>query len=284
MMAGSAILFLLQIRHVNPEAWRNLYTAVTMRSGSGIQSGSPGFAPPGAAHFGFGEWARRICQSLGQDYLLLTWVLVPGWARLLIRNLKSPGFRWIGWAVLQMGLAGIPYMFCCETGLTFTISPASFVWEPSQSSADWGSNLSGSASIVEACKRSCQSRGAPATLGLVVWLAVAGFARAEDQRSPFLILDGIVREPSNLIPDVGRYLARTFPEDGRQFFATSIPITVRYRTTQQRTIIPNLGTSAEWNAAVVGNGPEAARGNSLARRAFCPGNSRHASERSNRAR
>src|SRR4051812_48640153 len=36
----SGLLFLLQIRHANPEAWRDLWTSITMRLGNGTQPGS----------------------------------------------------------------------------------------------------------------------------------------------------------------------------------------------------------------------------------------------------
>jgi 4-amino-4-deoxy-L-arabinose transferase-like glycosyltransferase len=37
--AASGTLFLLQIRHVNPGSWRDLWTAVTMRLGNGVAAG-----------------------------------------------------------------------------------------------------------------------------------------------------------------------------------------------------------------------------------------------------
>jgi hypothetical protein len=86
---------------------------------------------------------------------------------------------------------------------------------------------------------------------LLVWLAVAGFVRAEEQRSPLLMLGGNAREPSNLIPDVGRYLAKTFPADAT-ILCNFDPYYSSLSYYAQRTIVPNLGTSAEWNAAVAG--------------------------------
>ena len=65
------------------------------------------------------------------------------------------------------------------------------------------------------------------------------------------MLDGVAREPSNLIPDVGRYLARTFPTDAT-ILCNFDPYYSSLSYYAQRTIIPNLGTSAEWNAATLG--------------------------------
>ncbi len=251
MIVGSAILFLLQIRYVNPEAWRNLWTAVTMRLGSGVQPGSSGIAPGGATHFGFGEWASRIFQSLGQDYLLLTWALVSAGLFYVMRNLKSPAFRWIGWAVLQMALAGIPYLLLLRNW-SYVHDFASFFCIGSIAILG-GLGLEFAWAWIDRRKHAqiLRAAGAVATLGLLVWLAVAGFARAEDQRSQFLILDGSVREPSNLIPDVGRYLAKTFPADAT-ILCNFDPYYSSLSYYAQRTIIPNLGTSSEWNAAASG--------------------------------
>ncbi len=69
IMAASLILFLLQIRYVNPQAWRDLWTAVTMRFGNGLQIGSSAADAKAGPGFGFAEWVVRVLQSLDQNYL-----------------------------------------------------------------------------------------------------------------------------------------------------------------------------------------------------------------------
>jgi 4-amino-4-deoxy-L-arabinose transferase-like glycosyltransferase len=247
MAVLSGILFLLQIRYVNPQAWRDLWTAVTMRLGSGMQPGSSGIPPGPALHFTFGEWLRRIFQSLGQDYLLADWLLVGVGAIYLARNVKQPGFRWLGGAVLQMAIPGVLYMvllrnwsFIHDFATFFCIGSIAilgglgleFIWA-------WFERRSRSNILRPA--------SAVATLGFLVWLAVAGFARAEDQRSQFLILDGIADEPSNLIPDLGRHLAKTFPADAT-ILCNFDPYYSSLSYYAKRTIYTNLRTSTEWNA------------------------------------
>jgi len=249
----SGLLFLLQIHNANPDAWRDLWLAVKMRLGSGVQPGSSGIAPTGELHFGFGEWLRRILQSLGQDYLLVTWAFLLGGAIYLMRNLRLPGFRWLGWAVLQMAIAGVPYMLVLRNW--------SFIH-------DWASFfLTGCIAILgglgilglmDALDRSASAKKLPplgsiAALGLLFWLAEAGVVRAESQRSQLLMLDGQTREPANLIPDVGRYLAKTFPPD-TTILCNFDPYysTVSYYT--QRTILNNLGTSSDWESASADSG------------------------------
>jgi len=247
MIALSGILFLLQIRYVNPEAWRDLWTAVTMRLSSGMQPGSSGIAPGPAPHFTFGEWLRRIFQSLGQDYLLADWLLVGVGAIYLARNLKQPGCRWLGDGVLQMAIPGVLYMVLLRNW-SFIHDFASFFCIGSMAILG-GLGLESAWTWIERSSRAniLRPAGAGATFGFLVWLASAGFARAEDQRSQFLILDGIAREPSNLIPDVGRHLAKIFPVDVT-ILCNFDPYYSSMSYYAKRTMFTNLRTSTEWNA------------------------------------
>ncbi len=247
MAVLSGILFLLQIRYVNPEAWRDLWTAVTMRLSSGMQPGSSGIPPGPALHFTFGEWLGRIFQSLGQDYLLVDWLFVGVGAIYLSRNLKQPGSRWLGGAVLQMAIPGVLYMVLLRNW-SFIHDFASFFCIGSIAILG-GLGLESVWTGIERGPRSniLRPAGAVATCGFLVWLAAAGFARAEDQRSQFLILDGIAPEPSHLIPDVGRHLAKTFPA-GTTILCNFDPYYSSMSYYAKRTIFPNLSTSTEWNA------------------------------------
>ena len=247
MIALSGILFLIQIRYVNPEAWRDLWTAVTMRLSSGMQPGSSGIAPGPALHFTFGEWVRRIFQSLGQDYLMTDWLLVGVGGIYLARKVKEPGYRWLGGAVVQMAIPGVLYMVLLRNW-SFVHDFASFFCLGSIAILG-GLGLESVWVWIERQPRASILRpaGAIATFGFLAWLAAAGFARAEDQRSQFLILDGIAREPSNLIPDVGRHLAKTFPADAK-ILCNFDPYYSSLSYYAKRTIFTNLRTSTEWNA------------------------------------
>jgi hypothetical protein len=213
-----------------------------------MQPGSSGIVPGAAPHFTFAEWVRRIFQSLGEDYLLADWLFVGAGAIYLARNLKQTGFRWLGGAVLQMAIPGVLYMgllrnwsFVHDFASFFCIGSIAILGGLGLESAWAWIECTGRANIL-------RPAGAMATFGLLVWLAVAGFARAENQRSQFLMLDGIVRDPSNLIPDVGRHLARTFPSDAT-ILCNFDPYYSSLSYYAQRTIVPNLGSSTEWNAA-----------------------------------
>jgi hypothetical protein len=79
-------------------------------------------------------------------------------------------------------------------------------------------------------------------------LAWAGFVRAEEQRSQFLMLDGVAPEPDNLIPDLGRYLGGIFPGNTTilcNFDPSYSPLSYYAK----REIVRNLASAAEWNDA-----------------------------------
>jgi hypothetical protein len=254
LAAVSLIVFLLDIRHANPEAWRNLWTAITMRLGSGVAPGSSAAGEVPALHFTFAEWLRRIFQGLGQDYLAPAWLFVFAGAIYLVRNRQSPGFRWLGWAALQMTIAGIPYMLLLRNW-SFIHDFASFF--VIGSIAIFG-GLGIEAALAWVQRRQPanipQSASAITVLGLLVWLAAAGFSRAEKQRSQFLMLDGITGEPRNLIADLGRYLAKTFPQ-GTTILCNFDPYYSPVSYYARNTIVRNVSSDDEWKEAANGAGP-----------------------------
>jgi 4-amino-4-deoxy-L-arabinose transferase-like glycosyltransferase len=251
--AGSGILFLFQIRYVNPEAWRDLWTAVTMRLGNGLQPGSSANGASLGPRFGFTEWLARIFQSLDQDYLRIGWVFVLAGAVYLFRQRKSPGPRWLGWTALQMAAAGIPYLVILRNW-SFVHDFASFFVIGSIAILG-GLGLEAIWQWLDARAETNGLRRAAAigTAIVLVSLAWAGFSRAEEQRSQFLMLDGIVREPAHLIPDLGRYLGGIFPANTTilcNFDPSYSPVSYYAK----RTIVRNLSSAAEWNYAAENNG------------------------------
>ena len=247
LAAISGILFLLDVRHVNPEAGRDLWTAITMRFGSGVAAGSSAAEITGS-HFTFAEWLRRIFQALGQDYLGPAWLLVLAGAIFLLRNLKSPGFRWLGWAALQMALAGIPYMLLLRNW-AFIHDYASFIAIGSIAILG-GLGIEAGVIWLETRRpaKILQPAGAIIAVSLLVWLAAGGFSRAENQRSQLLMLDGKTAEPKYLIPDLGRYLAKTFPPD-TTVLCNFDPYYSPLSYYAQKVIVRNLSSSDEWKTA-----------------------------------
>ena len=252
--AVSGILFLFDIRHANPEAWKDLWTAITMRLGNGVAPGSSAAGQIPGLHFTFFEWMHRIFQGLAEDYLVWSWVLVLAGLIYLMRNRQSPGFRWLGWAALQMMVAGIPYMLLLRNW-SFIHDFASFF--VIGSIAILG-GLGIEAGLVWLETRQSlkipRAVGAILAVALLFWMAVAGFTRAEDLRSQLLMLDGKTAEPKTLIPDLGRYLAKTFPAD-TTILSNFDPYYSPLDYYAQKTIVRNLGSDDEWNATAAAAGP-----------------------------
>jgi 4-amino-4-deoxy-L-arabinose transferase-like glycosyltransferase len=248
LAAGSGAIFLLQIRHVNPEAWRDLWTAITMRLGNGIQPGSSPNSSSGTVRFGFAEWLRRILQSLDQNYLRATWGLVVVGAISLFRDRKSAGPRWMRWASLLLIAAGIPYLVIFQNW--------SFVHDFASFSVIGAIAILGGAGLeaiwqwVDRWSKTDIPRGvaAVATVLLLPSLAWAGSRRAEEQRSQFLILDGVSREPPNLIPDLGRYLATIF-RPGTTILCNFDPYCSPVSYYAKTTMLRNVTTRDEWSRA-----------------------------------
>lgn len=251
LAAGSGAIFLFQIRHVNPEAWRDLWTAITMRLDNGIQSGSSPSVSSGTVRFGFAEWCRRILQSLDQNYLRATWALVLVGAISLFRDRKSAGPRWMGWTSVLMIAAGIPYLVILRNW-SFVHDFASF-FVIGAIAILGGVGLEAIWQWLDRWSKTDIPRGvaAVATALLLPSLAWAGFTRAEEQRSQFLILDDVSREPAHLIPDLGRYLATIFPAD-TTILCNFDPYYSPLSYYAKRTILRNVTTADEWSRAAGG--------------------------------
>ena len=246
----SGLLFLLQIRNANPDAWSDLWTAVSMRLGNGMTTGSSTVANGAVSHFTMTEWCRSIFHAFGEDYLVSSWIFVlVGMVYAANRMKSSPGFRWIGWAALQMALAGIPYMLLLRNW-SYIHDFASFFVIGSiailgglgiegilqRMHRRWGDKISQTALVLM-------------VLLLLCWLGMAGFIRAEKQRSQFCILNGITPEPVHLVPELGRTLCRSFSPDTTILnnfdpYGSTLPYYA------QRTVINNISGANEWKSTV----------------------------------
>ena len=240
---SSGILFLFQIRYVNPEAWRDLWTALTMRAGTGLQPGSTAKSSSGDARFGFWEWLQRILQALNQDYLPMTWPLVLFGAIYLFRQRNAFGPRWIGTAVVVMAAAGIPYLVILRNW--------SFIHDFASFSAIGSLAILGGLGVeaiwqwIEKWSRFVAAFAVALFFPMIAW---AGFNRAEDQRSQFRILVEASREPANLIPDLGRHLATIFSADTK-ILCNFDPYYSPLSYYAGRTILRNLATPDDWKFA-----------------------------------
>lgn len=240
----SAILILLQFRYVNPEAWHDLWTAIMMRLGTGVQSGSSLSVSSGDVRFGFWEWVHKILQGLNQDYLIVTWPLLVLGAVYLFRRRTSAGPRWLATAALLMAAACIPYFVILRNW--------SYVHDFATFSAIGSIAILGGLGI-EAIWQWIETRSPLAAAFLIglffPLLFWAGFIRAEECRSQFRILVDAEHEPANLIPHVGRYLATIFPAE-TEILCNFDPYYSPLSYYAGRSILRNLATPEEWKFAI----------------------------------
>jgi len=208
----SGIVFLFQIRHVNPDAWSDLFTALKMRLGNGEGTGSSAAEMHKAEHFTLAEWWHAVfSNALGADFLVTPWILAGmGVLVVLFRAKSSEGIRWAGWGALHMIVAGVLYMVVLRNE-SFIHDFTAFYLIGSVAilgglGAEGVIGFMGSTTYLRPLREI-------AILGLLTWLGYCGTTQAEKMRSPFYMLDGVTAEPPTLIPDLGRYLADKFPQE-----------------------------------------------------------------------
>jgi 4-amino-4-deoxy-L-arabinose transferase-like glycosyltransferase len=254
MVGLSGILFLLQIHYVNPNAWSDLWFALTVRVSNGMAIGS-GAQPPSALHFTAGEWCRRITHWLNEDFLPLPWLFaVAGVIHILRRWKMSEGLRWCALAAAPVCTAGVLYVVVLRNEsyihdfATFYLIGALALMA--------GIGLEGVMMWVERKleTRLLRSVAASALIALLISLAMTGYGRAEYLRSQFPVLDGEVAESPNLVPALGRYLKKTFSAD-TTILCNFDPYGSTLNYYAQRTIINNVAEAQDWRDVIADERP-----------------------------
>ena len=196
------------------------------------------------------EWCRAILHGLKSDFLLPPWIFAAIGGVASIRAWKtSEGLRWCGMAAIPMLVAGLLYVVILRN--------ESFIHDFATFYLIGALALLAGAGL-EQCLRWCETKlpprqGAPALAATVliffIVLAVFGFRQAEAQRSQFLLLDGSTREPANLVPALGRDLAKSFPE-GASILCNFDPYGTTLNYYAQRTLITNLMEPSDWKSVI----------------------------------
>ena len=249
----SGAIFLLQIRHVRPDAWHDLWTAATMRLSS-TTANDPAEVTARAAHFTLREWCVAIARGLDADFLRLPWLFVALGMLLVWRGRRtSAGLRWCGFAIVPMLLAGVLYVVILRNE-SFVHDFATFYLIGAFAIA---AGVGLDALLVRVTPRG--DGAAPhgiialAALAFFTWLGVSGITRAESLRSPFSILDAEKPEPPDFIPSLGRYLGKVFPPGTTILcnFATNESVDFY----AQRDVVNGLMTAANWKSSIAKRRP-----------------------------
>src|SRR5581483_4526290 len=230
----SGIGFLLQIRLGNPDAWSDLWHALTMRLSSGTDIGDVKIR---AEHFTAAQWIRTVGGWMLHNYFAITWLLVLiGAARALTDKRFGP----LGVAALVVSIAGALYVVVLKNE-SYIHDFASFYLLPAVAilaglALDW---------LVEAFDAVSPKLAASAAIAALIAFGWCGYVRAENLRSPFYMLDGETPESRRLIPALGKTLAEIFPQNVTILcnfdpYGSVLPFYA------QRMILNNLATYDDW--------------------------------------
>ena len=249
----SGVIFLLQIRHVRPDAWSDLWNAATMR----LSNSTATDATSAATHpvsFTLRQWCAAILNGLANDFLPLPWFLAAlGIVFLWIGRRESPGLRWCALAMMPMTVAGVLYVVILRNE-SYVHDFATFYLIGAIALAA-GLGLEGLLARLDLSFPGTASRvlGALVIAGMFTWLGLSAVQRSEAMRSPFSVLDAGQPEPPDFIPSLGRFLGQTFPPGTTILCNFAASGTLDYYS--QRNVLNNLMTPDDWKAFLASEPP-----------------------------
>ncbi|MDP9291493.1 MAG: glycosyltransferase family 39 protein [Verrucomicrobiota bacterium] len=240
----SAAIFLAQIRHINPRAWSDLWTAMTMRLGSGMATGSSGTETASNLHFTFVQWLQTVGGAIVRDFLPGPLLLAVAGGIILLLGRKRREL----WAATHLSVAGFLYLIVLRN--------ESFIHDFAAFYLLGAVAILGGVALDAAVRRSGKFASAATALALVllVSLGAGAYGRSQSLRSQFYMLDGETPEPYNLVPAVGKYLYETFPPEAT-ILANFDPYGSTMPYYAQRSIIQNLHEAENWRAVIKQESP-----------------------------
>jgi 4-amino-4-deoxy-L-arabinose transferase-like glycosyltransferase len=230
LAAVSVAIFLIQIRSVNPDAWRNLLDSLLVRA-----------IPRGNTYFTWGQWLGKQSRTLSRAIPLPAWGLsVMGAIQVIRRGRENPGLRWLGWAAAAVALTNAMYVLVLRQG-SYTHDYLGFHFVAPVAMLA-GVALDG----ILAWPRH-RVLGILTVLALTAWLGARAYTTTRElHRFQYHILDYTVDEPPDLIPALGRTIAQQFPEDTQvvcNFLPWREPQVLYYAS---RNLIGGQNTFAQW--------------------------------------
>jgi 4-amino-4-deoxy-L-arabinose transferase-like glycosyltransferase len=252
LVGCAGLLFLWQIRSVNAGAWTDLWTALQMRLGSAVPTSTAPITEA-ATLFTWGDWFRKIASDLRGNYLTFTWLLVLLGIVRLVRERRGPaGLRWIGLAALLLTIAGTLYVVLLRNeSFIHDFAPFYLIGAVAMLA---GLGVDAICTMADKQPRALGRLVHGAVVAMLFVLAGVAFRRSEEMRSPYLILDQVVSEPAELLPDLGSELRHAFPP-GATVLANFDPYGSALTYYAQRPILTNLMTVEDWRTALAEEHP-----------------------------
>ena len=253
LVGVSGIIFLLQIRHVRPDAWSDLWHAATMRLSNTTATDATSVASHPVS-FTLREWCVAIFNGLAADFLILPWLFVALGIIFVWKGRRTDeGLRWCGFAMMPMVIAGVLYVVILRNE-SFVHDFATFYLIGALAIAA-GLGLEGLLARIERGFKNGAGR-VFTTLAVVAMFASLGasaVSRSEELRSPFSVLDAEKPEPPDFIPTLGRFLGQTFPPGTTILCNFAASGTLDYYS--QRNVLNALMTPEDWKAFIASEPP-----------------------------
>jgi len=237
----------VQIRLAMPGAWHELYSAMRERSGHSDLSGGT---------FTMGQWLRTQYGYLTTLYHPASWLLAAGGT--IVAWMERRRLRPAGRPLLHIGTVLFiidAFYVCALRNQSYIHDFASFYFLAPiaiysgffvdriirSAHARWG-NV-GSRSTMACC---C------AMAVMLIWCGIRSLATIDTQ---FCILDNDTQEPDNLMPDVGRVINGTFPDNAVVIcnfdpYYSPLPFYARH------VMVNDVRTGPDWDHAVSDAAPQ----------------------------
>ena len=206
----SGLLYLMSIRPLKPDAWKDLTNAFFFRLGSGSR------APTGLKprYFSEVEWIKSVGTSLITYFPPLSWVFAAIGSTVILQGRRhNEGLQWLGWACLMVFIMDAIYLGVFQNESYLQEYIAYYLVAPISMTA--GVALDRLITQLGAFPLPRLFRGLPiyATCLLLVAAGISGQlrARALETRIPISGLNAV--EPPNLIPELGAAIRESFSSD-----------------------------------------------------------------------
>jgi len=199
LSVASLMLFLLEVHHVKPGAWRDMFSALNYRM---AKSGHP--VP-------WGGWLIRMRDLLMVHIPPLLWLLGMVGTWVAWNGKGNARLRWLGWGASCFFVMSTFYVVAFRNASSihdyasfyFTIPVAMMAGVALDAALGWSERHGATARVVIAA---CTSM-------VLAVLLVHGARQTRELRRPFSILDYEKPEPPQLIPELGRAIRDTFGDD-----------------------------------------------------------------------
>jgi hypothetical protein len=246
----SGLLYLMSIRPLKPDAWKDLSNAFLFRIGSGNRAPT-GIAPE---HFNFSEveWVKSVATSLITYFPPLSWVLAAIGGTVILQGRRcNEGLRWLGWACLIVFIMDAIFLGVFQNESYLQEYIAYYLVAPISMTA--GVALDRLITQLDAFPVPRLFRGLPIyiTCLLLVAAGISGELRASALEKQSWIFGHKAVASVNLIPELGTAIRESFSPD--TYVLCNFPTGPMLSYYAQRILIQNLVEYRFWRKYLQGS-------------------------------